>query len=893
LTRIVERSGARGHDAPVQLPGQAASAGTVELLERSEELSVLRDRLAEVGEQGRGRLVLVRGEAGIGKTAVLRAFCDGLGPSVRVLWAACDPLFTPRPLGPLLDIARATDGELRARVESGAKPYDVAAALIAQLESPAPTVLVLEDLHWADEATLDVVRLVARRADSVPALFVFTYRDEQLHGAHPLRIVLGELSGVGPVTRLELAGLSREAVAALAERSTIDPDELYERTTGNPFFVTETLAAGAERVPPTVRDAVLARVARLTASGQAVLESVAIVPQRAEIWLLEALSEGALEGLDECLSSGMLRPELDGVAFRHELARLAVEPSLAPDRMVALHRRAVAALERPALGAPDYARLAHHAEAAGDEAAMLRFAPQAAVRASAVGAHREAEAQYSRALRVGDRIAPEARADLLERFANECYFTDMREQGLAALDEALMIHRKLGNALKQGETQQLRGRMLACIGRIAEAKVLFAEAIELLEPLSHGRELARAYSGLSEATMLCSEAEETIKWGTLGSALAERVGDAEALALGLNSLGMIELHRGLPEGRRKLERSLEVAKLADLPIEVGRAYLNLMAALGNAHDYVAMDQYADAAIDYCRANGLEAWLRYAICGQAESHLVHGLWAEAAEAAAAVVSAPPSAVVGPRTWALCQLGLVRARRGDPEYWPLLDEALEAARTINELQYLAMVALVRAEAAWLEGRPAAVGPATEGAFKLALELRAPMYIGELACWRWRAGLLADAPPDAEEVYRLQMDGHTEQAVSFWREKGYPYEAALALLDSGEPDALRRALDEFRALGATPAAAIVTRRLRELGERHLPRGPRAQTRANPHGLTARELQVLPFLAEGLRNAEIAQRLIVSQKTVDHHVSAILRKLGVRTRGEAAARATRLGMV
>jgi len=872
--------------------GQAASVGPVELLERIEELSVLCDRLAEVSEQARGRLVLVQGEAGIGKTAVLRAFCDGLDRSVRVLWAACDPLFTPRPLGPLLDLARATGGELRARVESGTKPHDVAAALIAQLDSPAPTVLVLEDLHWADEATLDVVRLVARRVESVRALLVISYRDERLHGAHQLRIVLGELSGVGPVTRLELAGLSREAVAALAERSTIDPDELYEKTIGNPFFVTETLAAGAEQVPPTVRDAVLARVARLTAAGQAVLESVAIVPQRAEIWLLEALSEGALEGLDECLSSGMLRPELDGVAFRHELARLAVEQSLAPDRMVILHRRAIAALERPTLGAPDYARLAHHAEAAGDAAAVLRFAPEAAVWASALGAHREAEAQYSRALRVGDRIAPEARADLLERFANECYFTDMREQGLGALDEALMIHRKLGNALKQGEMQQLRGRMMACSGRIGEAKVIFAEAIELLEPLPHGRELARAYSCLSEATMLCSEAEETIKWGTLGSALAERVGDAEALALGLNSLGMIEMYRGLPEGREKLERSLEVAKKADLPIEVGRAYLNLMAALGNAHDYVTQDQYAEVTIDYCRAYGLEAWLRYAICGQANSHLVQGRWTEAAEAAASVVNAPPSAVVGPRTWALCELGLVRARRGDPEYWPLLDEALEAARTINELQYLAMVAAVRAEAAWLEGRPAAVGPDTESAFTLALELRAPLYIGELACWRWRAGLLSDAPPDAEEVYRLQIDGHTEQVVSFWRERGHPYEAALALLDSREPDALRQALDELRALGATPAAAIVTRRLRELGERRLPRGPRPQTRANPHGLTARELQVLPLLAEGLRNAEIAQRLIVSQKTVDHHVSAILRKLGVRTRGEAAAQATRLGM-
>lgn len=695
----------------IEVVGPAWATDASELLERGEQLSALGDCLAVVRERSRGQMVLLRGEAGIGKTALVQAFCATLGPSVRVLWAACDPLFTPRPLGPLLDIARATGGELQNRVDAGGKPHDVMTALIDELEWPAPTVVVIEDVHWADKATLDVVRLVARRMDGVPVLFVVSYREEELHRGHPLRIVLGELAGVRPVTRIGLMGLSREAVAILAERSSLDAEELYVRTAGNPFFVTETLAAETDQVPETVRDAVLSRVARLGAAGRAVLEAVAVVPQRAEIWLLEALSEGALDGLDECLDSGMLRAEADGVVFRHELARLAVERSLSPDRAVKLHRRAMEALVGSAFGSPDFARLAHHAEAAGDVAAVLRFAPQAAARASAVGAHREAEAQYSRALQVGHQLEPEVRADLLERFANECYFTDMREQGLVALDEALTIHRRLGNARKEGEIQQLRGRMLTCIGRIDEAKVAFAEAIKLLEPLPHGRELARAYSCLSEATLLCSESDETIKWGTLALALAERVGDAEALTLALNTLGTTGLNRGHPEGRKQLQRSIEVAKQADLPAEVGRAYLNLMFAVGTAHDYVAKDRYSDAAVEYCRAYGLEAWLQYAICGQAEAHLVQGRWADAAESAVVVVNAPPSAVVGPRISALCQLALVRARRSDPEYWPLIDEALELARTANELMYWATVALARAEAAWLEGRSEAIGVETE--------------------------------------------------------------------------------------------------------------------------------------------------------------------------------------
>jgi len=337
----------------------------VELLERSEELTLLREWMAAVSEQSKGRLVFVCGEAGIGKTALLRRFCAGAGESVRVLWASCDPLFTPRPLGPLLDIARETAGELRDQVDGGGKPHDVASALLRELESAKPTVLVLEDLHWADEATLDVVRLVGRRVDSVPVLLTASYRGEQLHRAHPLRIVLGELPSTS-VTRLELVGLSREAVVSLARWSALDADELYARTEGNPFFVTEALAADTELVPATVRDAALARVARLGASARGLLDAVAVVPQRAEVWLLEALAPSAREALDECVSSGILRTEANGIAFRHELARLAVEESLTPDLAAVLHRRAIAALAEPAIGPPDFARLAHHAEAAGD-----------------------------------------------------------------------------------------------------------------------------------------------------------------------------------------------------------------------------------------------------------------------------------------------------------------------------------------------------------------------------------------------------------------------------------------------------------------------------------------------------------------------------------------------
>jgi len=523
---------------------------TTELLERDEQLAGLVAALSDVAGRRSGLLVLVHGEAGIGKTALVRQFCAQMAGSVGVLWATCDALFTPRPLGPLLDIARVTDGELRKRVEAGGQPYDVARALMDELDRSSPSVVVVEDLHWADEATLDVLRLCARRVDSVPALLVGTYRDDCLGRSHPLRSMLGELPS-GLSRRQELARLSGDAVARLAGTSPLDPGELYERTGGNPFYVTEVLAAGGGRIPPTVRDAVLARAAGLSGAARDVLEAVAVVPQRTEVWLLEALVQRALDGLDECLESGMLRGEADGVAFRHELARLAIEESLTPHRAVVLHRRALAALAEPAIGSPDLARLAHHAEVAGDTDAVLRYAPLAAEHAATVGAHREALHQYERALRFAAGLAAGQRARLLERLADEGFLTDMREEGLAALDEALAIHRDAGDLLRAGDVLRLRARTKGDMGRTAEARVDVREATEILERLPPGIELARTYAEVSCLTMQADDAEETIAWGQKAIALADRLGgDTDTLAHALNTIGTVELGRGTWEERR-------------------------------------------------------------------------------------------------------------------------------------------------------------------------------------------------------------------------------------------------------------------------------------------------------------------------------------------------------
>src|SRR4029453_15160748 len=247
------------------------------LLERESALETLGGWFAEA-RAGGGRLVVVSGEAGVGKTALVSEFAVRHRPAARVLWGVCDPLTTPRPLGPLADVAPAVGGRLDQLLRDEAPRQVLFGALLDRLrDSRVATILVIEDVHWADEATLDLLRFLARRLGASPVLLVVTFRDDELGPQHPVRLLAGDLASSAPVRRVRLAPLSRQAVAVLAGPHGLDPGALYERTGGNPFFVTEVLAAGDEAIPATVADAVLARAARLSPPARQVLDAAAVV----------------------------------------------------------------------------------------------------------------------------------------------------------------------------------------------------------------------------------------------------------------------------------------------------------------------------------------------------------------------------------------------------------------------------------------------------------------------------------------------------------------------------------------------------------------------------------------------------------------------------------------
>jgi DNA-binding CsgD family transcriptional regulator len=844
------------------------------LLEREGALGALRGALDDA-RGGRGRLVVVVGEAGGGKTALVRAFADEL-EDVDVLHGACEPLFAPRPLGPLLDVAA------EASLGAGA-PHELVAALVARA-ADEPLVVVVEDVHWADEATLDALRLLARKVEGSRLLAVATFRDDELPPLHPARVVLGELAARPGVVRVEVEPLSAGAVAELAATAPVDAAELHRRTAGNAFFVTEVLAAGGSEIPATVRDVVLARVARLTEPARALLETLALVPPRLDLGLLDSLANGEAEALDECLSARLVVARDGGVEFRHELARRAVEESVAPTRRLAIHRRALAAFASEA--SPDAARVAHHAEAAGDGEAVRAWAVRAAEEATAAGAHREAAAQYARALRFADGLPPEERASLLDRRSAAEYLTDDQVAAIASLEEAIALYGAAGARERAASALARIVPYFTCRGHLDEAQRAGERAVSLLDGLPPSAELADAMRSLALIELYRCDWDGAIRWAEHAEETAAAVGAEATRVVAATDAASALIFRDGPLSAAPLERVLEDARRVGDPILVVRAMHNLARGGLDHGDPAFAERWLQAALAECDEYELDLWRLSLLALQVRLELDLGRWTAATETAA-VIEAETRDSPDPLLRSRLVLALVRARRGDPGAQPLLDEAAAMTSSIDDPETALALASAVAEVAWLEGRGDGVD----------VEMPPPtglpgVLVAELAFWRSRLGLPGAAPPQATGPWALMLAGDARGAAAAWRAARRPYETALALLAVGEVEALHEAHAIAVGLGARPLATHAARSLREQGA-SVPRGPRPATRANAAALTARELEVLGLVGEGLRNADIADRLVVSRRTIDHHVSALLRKLAVSTRGGAVARARELDLL
>ncbi len=842
---------------------------SVDLLEREDALAAL-DSMVEGAAEGQGMVALIRGEAGIGKTALVDALIERQD-DVFVLRGGCDDLLTARPLGPIWDMSFDEPSLHEALTEDDR--YAAFRALFELLtRSMRPTIAVIEDVHWADDATLDIIKFLGRRIENTHALLILTFRDEMSTNAH-LRAAIGDL----PQSRLEnlpLLPLSLEALTTLVG----DDDEaknIWEITGGNPFFVAELMRVGPEAVPLSVRDVLRSRVDRLGDSGRRLVEVASVVPGRVEITLLDEIDPSLKDGADDADRLGILEVTGEAVSFRHELARTAVEGDLPEMRRRELNLAAMRACE--ALR-EDISRCAHHAREAGDAEAMIRLLPEAARVAARLGSHREAVSDLRALEPYLDRLSAEELADHYDIWAWEEHSASGGGKELA--ERAIAIRRMLGDPAKLGRSMTTAG-FLSHLGNDRDGAVAWInEAISVLEPVG-GEDLAQAYAELARLAMLAADYEATVEYSERVFALADDQSPARAHAL--NSLGTATATSRYPEGLEMLEESDRMYERLELDRGRSRASINIVSAALEWRDLATAEKWILRHLQLAEQFQMTSLVAYGQSLAVEHNLLSGEW-EAAEAKARSIIDDPVLLENARTTGTRVLAQILTRTGNPDAESVIRDAWHLADMTGEPSHVGRVGATVAEYVWLGGKVEddLTGPLPDLVDQMKPHLLSPWYVGELALWLWLDGRIDAIPVESPPPYRMLGEGEWQKSADWFSERDIPYEKALALT-LGDTEARLEGLAILDGLGADPLASKVRSRLKADGVTGIPRRSRGTAKAGPLGLTTRQNEVLGLLGEGLTNGEIADRLYVSTRTVDHHVSAILNKLGVSSRKQA----------
>ena len=859
------------------------------LLEREEPTSRLEAAL-NGARAGAGRIVTLEGEAGIGKTAVALEFVAAHRADAQVYVGCCEHLSTPEPLGPLRDIERDSGGRFSIAARSQLETF--AAVLRLLTASREPGLLLIEDIHWADDPTLDLLRYLGRRLRTARMLVLVTFRNDELPSRERLAALWGDLPRESR-ERIELQPLSREAVSTLAARGCHADADLYPVTGGNPFHVTEFLATDRASVPRSVRDATLARTARLSSLARRTLDCASLFPRIIDQSLLRKLTEDVeFAGVEECMRAGMLIASGGALSFRHELARRAVHEAMAPLRRHELHQGALQLLKARGQARP--AELAHHAQQAGATEDLVRYSRQAAEEAFALGARRECVAHLARVLEFGTWLSNTERAEVLQRQAEAGEQCGALELASVAIDEAIAARKRAGDIPGLGDALRVSARIRWLRGESGTAEAQSAEALRVLHDYRDSWQYAIAVSAQSQLDMLAGRNPASIEGATQAMQLADRLGRNDIYLHAWTNLATaqasLDMDRGIPEFLAAIAEARKSGELDLLP----RLYSNLTYMMGHDHRYQGLFTYLEEGVAAAIARDnvpLEAYMR----GTRALALADlGRLAEAMTEAESVVHGPYPPGTG-RFTAQIALARTRLRTGEPE-----EGALDAARALptatRDTMRLAPIAMVDAEALWLGlERPQALAQLRK-AFEMCRAIRGqPWNLAGTALWLRLLGEevpLAEISAHIRPEYRAHIAGDWRTAAAHWEAVGCPYERAIAL-SAGDEAAQRESLALFDAIGALPAAARVRRQLRASGARDVPRGPIAQTRASPAGLTRRQAQVFALLVKGLNNGQIARRLSISKKTTEHHVSAIIARLGVASRGEAAAVARARGLL
>ncbi len=698
----------------------------------------------------------------------------------------------------------------------------------------------------------------------------------------PLRLTLGALASQRATRRLSLPTLSAAGVATLAQGTGIDATELHRLTAGNPYFVTEVLQAGSHTLPASIRDAVLSRTRTLSTPARDALDVAALIGPRMPSELLVSLVDDPLV-MDELISNGLLIKDGDGLRFRHEIARVAIEVAVPPYRKARIHTKIMDALLSS--GSEDDARLSFHAEGAGNAEVVLAHAPRAGRRAAELGARREAAAQYERALRFVPETDIRRRAELLDNLAQQLDFVD--EDLVETCSAAVALWHELGDSARESDSLLNLAWGLWRLCRGADFRQASDAALKLAKPLGASPQLAKAYNTLAYRKLSSGRYEESLALGRQVREMSEQLGLTDVISDSLNLEAQVIRAMG-NDWTVPMQAALELALSGGHEYRAGGVFVCTYWMYCGELRHDEGEQIYHQAMTYCDVHDIGTSLNCLLAERAGVFEKLGRWDECISTTHAVLE-QQSVSPANRLQPLCYQAKVMARRGQDGYWPYLDEAMHSAFGIDEAEWLTFVGLARIEAYWLEGRldaaRAELDRVRDASTGVVVLLR-PW----IALWTWRLTGATDVID--LEPFASQIAGDGAHAAELWDRLGYRYEAALALLDTKDEALLRESLARLSDLGAEAAARLVRRRMRDLGIRSIPAGARTTTRAHPQGLTRREQEILQLLSEGQSNEEISASLFISVRTVEHHVSAILGKLGATTRKGAATEALKLGL-
>jgi DNA-binding CsgD family transcriptional regulator/tetratricopeptide (TPR) repeat protein len=711
-----------------------------------------------------------------------------------------------------------------------------------------------------------------------------TLRDEALVPGHRLHRLLGVLAGQ-PVHRLELSPLSRAAVGALAVGTGRDPDAVHAQTAGNPFFVTEALAAPPDEVPASVKDAVLSRLRIVSDGCREALERLSVVPSVVSGDLAAALLGPALETLVEAEQAGLIEGRPGGIGFRHELARRAIEESLPVIRRRLINQDVVQALR----DSGQRARLLHHAAEAGDVETVLAEGPAAAREAARAGSHRQALQHFEAVIPHADRLTVAERAALLDEYAWELYNAYRFRDAMNAGRDAARLYETLNDPVGLAHCLVRLSRHEFMMGETDEAEDRAHRAVRILR--GEGDAAAQAFAMLALGAILALTCQSTEAMPVLEHAdrLALYAKRPDLAALCLNYLAIARFEDGDAAGLDTMRNSIAIARAGGHHEATARGYTNLGELLFRAGRLDDLERSARDGLAFTRERGFWSHAYNIETHRCLALLRRGEWEEAERGLRALIESFDDLGIG-GSYSLPWLGRLLARRGDPAGDEIVVAEWETAQRSRVLLGLAYAGMARAESAWLAGDRDAARAVAEVLLPRLEHPGAAPFRGELLRYLARAGLHSEPFERCPPAWAAGLAGDWRAAAEAWQRAGYPYEAALELVE-GDAEATGEGLRILERLGAEPAARRARERLRELGARVPPR-PRAETQANPAGLTPRQLAVLELLRAGLTNAEIAERLVLSVRTVDHHVAAIFGKLGVRSRRDAAAAAETLGV-